>query len=125
MSDAKRLGPWGWFVRAFAAGLGTVCGLMMGAFLACVLYGITAGGIWVLSSVGRADHQPQARQVAPPTLLVQPPAVPYGSNPTSAYPAPHGHPSFQVRPTEPVESPPPTYSAKDSPPVKDAEGDVH
>ena len=62
-------------MRAFAAGFGTVCGLMAGAFLVGIFYGIAAGGISLFSSIS-GGSVPQAYPAAYSSSTVAPP-TPY------------------------------------------------
>jgi hypothetical protein len=90
MSETNRLGPWGWFVRAFAAGLGVMCGVLAAAFMACIFYGLVIGGIAVLSSIQVQQVPASAAQLAPASYQqCTPPsyANPAGENQGATYAA--------------------------------------
>ncbi len=62
MAETQRLSVWGWFVRAFAGGVGAMFGVMTALMFACVAcYVVFAAGMMALSSFGSVNfEQPMA-----------------------------------------------------------------
>lgn len=53
MAETPRLSAWGWFVRAFAGGVGAMFGVITALLFACVAcYVVFAAGMMALSSFG-------------------------------------------------------------------------
>lgn len=99
MAETKRLGVWGWFVRAFAAGFGATCGVVVASVVAIATsYALIAAGVLAFSSLGGIElntaktpapsNSEPSRKLAPPypTTLQPSPARTY--YPTTAQPAP-------------------------------------
>ena len=95
MAETKRLGPWGWFVRAFAAGFGATFGVIVASVIACaVSYALVAAGVLAFTSLGGIELN-AADTPAPPTLESPPTSAPVFSTrlqppayPTTVEPAP-------------------------------------
>ncbi len=87
MSETKRLGPWGWFVRAFAAGFGATFGMIVASVIACaVCYALVAAGVLAFASLGgiELDTANTPTTLTPePTTGVAPPDL------TTVQPYPH------------------------------------
>jgi hypothetical protein len=123
MSETNRLGPWGWFVRAFAAGLGAMCGVMAGSFVACIFYGLAVGGIWLLSSVSVQQTPSTATRLAPPPPSGQTYASPAYQSPPStqhngAYPGANPYASAAANSYQDAPTPfaaPASYAGSNSP----------
>ena len=84
MAEIKRLGPWGWFVRAFAAGFGATFGVVVASVLAiAACYALIAAGV---PSLGGVNSQTSGTST-PPTLA--PTTIPAPSYPTRVEPSPY------------------------------------
>ena len=64
----KRIGPVGWFARAFAAGFGTVAGVMFAAAIGCVMFGGLIDTNWELPAVSYPASIVPAQTYATPDV---------------------------------------------------------
>ncbi len=56
MAETQRLSAWGWFVRAFAGGVGAMFGVITALMFACVAcYVVFAAGMMAISSFGSVN----------------------------------------------------------------------
>ena len=87
MAETKRLGPFGWFVRAFAAGFGATFGVVVASVVVIAAsYGLIAAGLSAFSSLGGIELKP-ADTSAPVTQKPPPTSAPL--YPTPVEPSPY------------------------------------
>jgi hypothetical protein len=100
MAETKRLGPWGWFVRAFAAGFGATFGVIVASVIACaVSYALVAAGVVAFTSLGGIEIN---------TADTPAPLTPESSTTSApAFPTRLQHPAYPttVQPAPPVAGP--------------------
>ena len=93
MTKIQRVSAWGWFVRAFAAGFGVMCGVMVASSIAIGAYALLATGfVAIVSSSSNPSprvapilqpppNEHYANPYAPPVQSASYAAVPYGQTP--------------------------------------------
>ena len=103
MTETKRLGPWGWFVRAFAAGFGATFGVVVASALAVAGYALIAVALMAFSSLGGIKLDTASK----PGKLIPQPAGVSGSayHPTTVQPAPAAAYPRTVQPSPPIAGP--------------------
>jgi hypothetical protein len=114
MAETKRLGPWGWFLRAFAAGFGATFGVVVASVLAlAACYALIAAGVVAFTSLGGVNFQTSGTSTPPtpaPTTTLAPPRYP-----TTVQPAPHVGGSYGGGNPYTSGSPPTNYPAAPGP----------
>lgn len=67
MTDTQRMGARGWFVRAFAAGFGAMCGVIAASTIAFCAYALLTAGLMTLASSGGGVPSGPAPLLPPPS----------------------------------------------------------
>jgi hypothetical protein len=85
MAETKRLGPFGWFVRAFAAGFGATCGVVVAAVVVIAgCHALIAAGVLAYSPLGGIELKP-ADTPAPVSQNPPPTTAPAYPTPVEPY----------------------------------------